>query len=453
MSKFATRFFLGLIIPLLGLCSCVTGNDGCPEDLENPIDGSRTVLQISVRPLDASTDNNAPAELLKSLRVIIINKGDTEEDPEAIPQVEFNTYLQYTRLEAAGLRYSLSWPTMVGPKEIFVIANEESITANLSEDADGSETRSITEVLDSYPESSDATDLQALLHGYSFIPDYSIGSDNSIYLPYTYHYDNLIPNAGTVTPVHAWLSPVATKFIFNFTNYRDAGVKVRGISMAYTNSENYLFARVGEDQEFWESGDDNIYWPDWLAGVSSESWNYPDFSPNEEFNKRVGWITQYSLPNPADYAQKVFIEEDGPDIFTVPPGVTTVDSEGKETVKPGKYSTAIYYVPESINYTMPGANDATEDGDATEQTEQVYYLTILLEDTKPGSTAPTFENVAVPNLNSLFRNTYVIVNMGMEEGDIEVFAEIAPWNEKTANGYVSEGNPPSNNPFALRKKW
>lgn len=418
-----------------------------PPELEgdNPaiVDSNKTVLQLNIRTLAASA--GAPTEKIKSLRVVIIGKGADASIPDTI---ECNRLIQINELVAQDYSYVMMWNSRPGNKDIFVVANEGSVDNN------------ITTLLNGYAENKGANDFISVVNGYAFNPQYTVDATNSIYLPYTFSQQDIEPKTGVVNTINAWLVPVATKFIFNFTNNRPNGIKVNGISMKYANQSNYLLARPGEDELEKEYNGKTLSWVDWLAEVSKNSWSFPDFSPNEGFNNDVGWIVDYSVPNPGDAGIYTFIKDyEAGEIFTVD-GATTTETDGVETVVPGKHSTRIYYLPESVNFERLGDLAATQpDPDDEEQgdqkpTEQIFYLSMLFEDTAPNaSTPPVFQDIPIPNLKALFRNTYVIINVTMSEGDIELYAEIAPWNIKTANGWVNEGGAPSNNPFTIKKKW
>lgn len=435
---------------LVSLSSCVYEYNGMEqEDPGIPYD--QTILVLNVRSLDSGRSGAAPIELVKSLRIIIVNKGweSQEEDNESVePTIELNKYYEFpANIPASGLEHSITWPTVNGPKSIYVIANEESIPYEESLIKGDVAFTSFSKFLNSFGENSDPANLVNTLQDYYYQPQFTETDDGSIYLPYTYYIDNVMPTPGQVTPVNAWLAPVATKFIFNFTNDREYSVNINGISMSFANKANYLFARVADTQQNLEFNGNLLYWPEWLAEISAESWNHTGSSSNEIFNNDNGWISQYYVPTPDDSHEYVFIAEGSGDTFNIP-GRTVTDN-GEEM--PFSHTTDTYYIPESINFKNPESEVTDNGGSGSEVAEQTFYLTLLIEDTSL-FTAPTFKNVAIPNLKALFRNTYVIVNVKFTDGDIDIYAEIAPWNEKTSNGWVSEGNAPSNNPFSKRKQ-
>lgn len=444
------RNILFLILFSIGFSSCIY--DHYPEDGEDVINPNSTILFLDLRALTPSK-MTTPVERIKSVRVIIVGKESSEDETDADGSdnpdgslaskgiVECNRYYQFPITDASNFDYTLTWQSTLGTKSIYVIANEESVDVD------------ITETLNGYVETESAGDLEQWLADYEFNREYA-AEGNAIYLPYTYYKTDFVPVPGKVNSVNCWLIPVATKFMFYFENYRENQVNVNGISMAYTNSGNYLLAHLGPDEINKQYNGEELYWVDWLAKVSEESWNNPGFSQNENFNKEVGWIQDYYVPFPDDYQEYVFFENDRTQLFEIRGGTKESD-DPKAEIDPGTFTSKIFYIPESVNYRVPGTDGEPETADNDEETEgegQTFYLTMKIEDTGDGS-SPPFVNVPIPNLGALFRNTYVIISMSFKEGEIEIYAEIAPWNEKQANGWVSEGNAPGNNPFMIKKKW
>lgn len=434
-----------LILISLGFSSCIY--DKYPDGLgdEGKIDINTTILFLNVKALNPST-MTTPAEKIKSVRVIITGhpagEADSEgtvdgETPTAV--VECNRLFEFPIVDAPNFSYTLTWSSNLGKKSVYVIANEESVDAGL------------TTALNRYKETESAGDLEQWLENYSFTPTYST-SGNSIYLPYTYSKTDFEPVAGQVNPVNCWLAPVATKFVFYFENKRDDPVKINGISMAYADTESYMMPRIPEESQEMELNGEMLYWPDWLAAVSQLSWDHPESGENEWFNQQYGWITDYSVPPTSQSRVFTFIEEDSSDTFYVPAATQVTADDGSIEKVPSSHTTPIFYLPESINYRSPVEASTPETADAgSEPQEQTYYLTMKIENTGT-SQPPAFENMPIPNLKALFRNTFVVIQLIMGQGEIELYAEIAPWNRSISNGWVSEGNAPSNNPFSIKKK-
>ena len=429
MSRFLSYIFI--FFATLSLVSCSrNSSDSLDDEMEGGgIAGDRTMLLLRVSPLNTQTTSQTPVEKVKTLRIIIINED----------VIECNRSFDIPTTLASQLTYTLTWPTLAGTKEVYVIANEESVENGLGK------------FLDNFAENSESSKskFQEWLKDYYFSPEYTV-EDNSIYLPYTSYYGNLTVQKEEAKKITAYLVPVATKFIFNFTNNRDYPVNVNGISFDKANKSNYLFAQVGEKDLKKDFDGTSYYWIDWLAKVSEASHGSAGFSSNEEFNKLYGWISEYEIPKGDEAETYVFKVEDAP--ITVE-GVTTDETD--ETVSiPGRCTVGPFYVPESKNVEDMKDNDGkpVTDSDGNPVKEHVYYLTIGLKDTAPGKTAPEFTNVVIPNLKALFRNTYVVINVNMSQGAIEVYAEIHEWTKKEAYGWVVEGKEPSPNPMSDNNK-
>lgn len=429
-----------MILTAVGFSSCIY--DYYPDEPaqgdETVIPPDRTLLLLDIRTL-ADGASTTPKEDVKSLRVIIINLGTPQLGDQAAVDsiVECNRYIDFPTITAQGVDYTFSWPSVVGPKAIYVIANEKSIADDFSTE------------LDKYKENENPENLREWLTNYEFEPSYPV-ENNSIYLPYTYSNDNFNPKPGQVNNVDCWLVPVATKFEFRFNNFRKNQINVDGITFSYVNHSNYLLPHLAPEERIKEFGNQNLSWIDWLAKISKMSQQETGFTSNESFNNLYGWITDYALPKPEDFTTQIFVGS-----TDIPLNVTgaTIENEGEddETITPGVKTLGPVYIAESRNYRDPNINQ--DESETTDELtgDQTFYLTLKLTDTG-GTTPPDFENLVVPNLKALFRNTHVIITINMTEGDIEVYAEIADWNKKYTNGWVSEGNAPSNNPFSLRKK-
>lgn len=449
MTKAFGKLFI-LILAAVGLSSCVFDY---PEDRgsadENAADG-RVALHFNVNTLGAGeTNTNAIKEKIRSLRIMVLNEES----------VECNQYIDLgVGRDVQDFIYDFRWWTEPGKKSLIVIANEESVTS-ISSELDPDIPSNLTELLDRYGEESeyenkaDAQELMNMVNSIVFTPDYSLeGSD--IFLPYTVTYQDIELNAsptdqgGPNNPIKVYLVPAATKFVFNFTNYRSKPININGISVAMINQKSYLLGHPSDDEYYKTFNNEKLYWVDWLARISKNSWNYPGFSENEGYNNDVGWIAEYYVPDTDDARIYNFIDKDTDSPLPIEAAGKETGDDGEEVIIPRKNSTPFYYVPESVNYRRFGEETDEED----DENEQRFYLTLLIEEVGAISQSPVFSNVAIPNLKALFRNTYVIINVEMSEGDLEVYAEIANWNEKKANGWVNEGNAPSPNPFSIRRK-
>lgn len=442
-----------LILTLAALCcggmvSCVNESGLTAE----PDGGSKekVALLFQISPIAVDPTSPTAAEQIKSLRIIVLNETG----------VECNRLITEGQdTPAATFKYDFRWWTDPGVKQLYVIANEESVST-LSYETDSEadppvelpeeKPTSLTDLLEAYgPEgNNDVEELQALLNSAYFSPEYADDEDN-IYLPYSVYYGDINAVEGTVVPMEVFLVPVATKFEFHFLNYREDPINVSDIQLSYANTANFLMGHVtGSDVSKTFDGT-NYYWVDWLAKVSAESQanDNPFFGPNQDLNKLYGWISSYTLPADNQSLVRTFVSDT--EGFDVPglqiPEITDGEDEEEVEALPGTKSTRCFYVPESRNFTNPEKPGET-------MTAQQYYLSMVFKDR--GNTSkkpPTFENVAISNLGALFRNTHVIVTVTFREGSVDVYAEIADWNKKYSYGWLVEGPAPNPNPLGKRK--
>lgn len=370
-------------------------------------------------------------EMVKSLRIIVTNDEGSTNPENAI--IEFNEYIELKKPSSAST-FDYTWvkPTNYeGTKDIYVIANEESVEG-------------LTEELDQFAVETSSEDFLSWMKNYAFIPNYE-EQDGNFFLTYTSVNEDITTDTDfNIFVTDIYLIPVATKFIFNFYNYREYPVSIKEISITPVNTSNYLFAQVGESDKYKFFDDKKLFWVDWLKKVAEESLKYEDFTQNEIFNNLYGWISDYNLPPSSSKEQYIFFSEENK--FPVP-GYTVKEGNTPEESEniPGTYRAGPYYLPESKNeetYT-----EETEDGKTNTITRQSYYLTMYYTDSLDGDMVPEFEDIPISNLRALFRDTYVIINIRMYAGDVDIFAEIAPWNQKEIKGWVEEGNAPGNNPF------
>ena len=427
-----------IIATMLLLTSCMSESSPDREEDSNDVtSGAKTMMVLNINSLDKSMLSVSPVEKIKTIRIIIVNKtSENGNTSSKASNIEVNQLITLPPTNFSGFAYIITLETMAGLKDMYVIANEEEISKSFTEDIGKITT---------------PTDLEEWLDKYHFEPQYKTYEENgnkSIYLPYTYSKKNIQLEKNKPNTVNAWLVPVATKFVFNFTNERESPINVDGISLAYTNKSNYLFAHVGKNDLNKNYKGSSLYWIDWLAEVSSESQKHPGYSENGTFNGNVGWIYDYSIPDPDDYDIYNFLPEGG---FQIGAG-----SEQDGEIAPGLYTLGPIYVAESANYRNPSdenikevaqtdTSDNDKDSDERKDDQQAYYLTLSLEDVNFKS-KPSLTNIPVPNLKALFRNTYVIINIHMSQ-NIDIYAEIAAWNEKIAYGFLTEGKEPQPHPF------
>lgn len=432
------------IFSILGLASCV--NDFYEPGPTIPPDPDDYLIILRINAVNAAVtgseigDHN---EMVKSLRIVMLNNGAVELNQYIVPGDEPQG------INMSDLDYILTARTYPGNKKFYLFANEESVGELKFESTESLPTtlptnlhtylKSVTPDLDN---AQAGKEFENIINAVYFQPDYAADNTGKIYLPYTAYYDGYEVSAdapsNAFNPLQMYLVPVATKFIFQFVNYRFSDVEINNITVSRKNSDNFLFGHVNSPDYTKSFEGKDYYWVNWLAKVSEASHENADFYENVSFNEKYGWISHYDIPTDNNLLNAVFVE--GSNVKTVPAGEPIADSED---IKPNSLTVGPFYAPESWNAFTYHDGATNED-----VTVQRYLLTLGIHDVDalPGRD-PVFENVTIDNLQALFRNTCVLIKVTMSTGKVEVYAEINPWNIKTANGWLVEGNAPSNNPF------
>lgn len=426
-----------LFIPLIAsLFSCSKDRDPAPSLQE---EGSGLYMMFNIRSLSSrATNPEAAKEMIQSLRIVIVDmQNQIIENNHYIP---FNGSEVSEPLPVSGFQYFYTWETEAGLKKVFLIANEAQVT-NVTFQPENGVTlpdnigTDLSGILNSenFQSGSEngATELINVLDAICFVPNYQPDTNNYVYLPYVSSYEeNVSREQGSLETINltTYLVPVATKFTFQFNNYRPNPVYIQEILLDKTDSTDFLFARVGENDLYKDLTDldgneyEDLYWIDWLAKVAQFSNGYTGYYPNLGFNELFGWISDYSMPDGSALNTRTFFSMDSDAGVEVP-------AVGVDQLTPGVTIFGPYYVPESYNQidtTLTGSDD----------TDQMYYLTINFFEDIPNPEKPDFTSVGIDNLKALFRNTNVVINVNMFMGEVEIYAEIADWSEKFANGWV-----------------
>lgn len=441
----------GFMIALLSGLFCIISATSCSgnQDENGVMDMDHKegdiILHLNIFPLATRSYIDTPVtEMIQSLRVIIVDATHS--------LIEENYYVSLNGDEAnrvpkpvSNFQYYYTFTTSLGKKQLYLVANEETVEDIQYKQMDGVTLpqdlpSTLSGLLNSYESGMeiDLDDLSNVMNAIYFTPNYSPDynqPNNPIFLPYISTYEETIEEQvlkpGVVNDQIEWttyLVPVATKFTFTFNNYRPSGVNVGGISMNYYHPDTYLFAHVGSIDLEKNFDGESLYWVDWLAKVAKASADYP--GKNESFNDNYGWISNYDIPNSNNYQEIIFLP--GTSAFTVP-GVGQPEDPDEEII-PETVSVGPFYLTESKNTLNPNTNQSSED--------QLYFLTIPLEDMDEDSMAPDFEKVAIGNLHSLFRNTSVLIRLNMRVGKVEIYAEINDWDRQAVNGWVEKGDAP-----------
>lgn len=328
-----------------------------------------------------------------------------------------------------------------------------------------------------------AAEFKAILQSVYFSPQYEAVRDASgrgeIYLPYTTFYEGVTLSEARAKDSEGknnltmYLVPVATKFFFRFINNRPADIAIwnlkiggevvdksaqtaggvefelddkdKKVMIGGVNRAALLLASVGGTDREKEFADDRqtYYWVDWLAKVSELSHSHwGSAGENEDFNKKYGWISDYTVPFEADASPWIFV--DRVQNSGSYPVVTGTDKAPENEHGERETTLGPYYLPES-RYMVTYEREVTENNKTVKKrfTEQRYILNLYLHDQSSASTAGVLDlEIAEPigNVASLFRNTYVYIVVTMNGGDIslDIYAEMTGWNAHSAYGQVTE---------------
>lgn len=430
------------------------------------------VLHLStVNQKQSSLNPDAPLEKIKSLRVIVLSNGFIEINehidlPEELPTGQFS--------------YALERQSVAGKKDFYFIANEESIGSvyfqSSSLPSGVQNGMSIRNLWDLYkaeviPDKDDnnstaptgkGDELKTVLNSLYFEPrlqSYDVSESNVIYLPYSVSYsgyeiklDEKTGGLSNITDVYFHLVPVATKFEFQFVNNRSHSVELSDLTIYKFDNLNFLYAQVGVADLYKTLPEETekLYWPDWLAEVSKESWlNIGSSDESLTFGNKYGWIKDYSIPSGSQRQPENLLQlgntSSNPKVI-IPEKTLNPDADTDEI--PGNTILGPYYLPESgfnNNYQYPYKDKDNKDITITANGFLMYFK---LKDTFSDSIYEWYNvldnnNQPVPsiieNIGSLFRNTHVIIKVVMSEGLplVEgVYAEIVPFNPVNSWGYV-----------------
>ena len=407
-----------VVLCALGISSCDrTGSYGGGGAAEQ----YKLVIHISpVNAVDGQAAVNV-TEKIRTLRVIVLNETELEcnklitvDDPETVV--------------AARFRYDFALATTKGPKEIYLIGNEASVT-NIEYQSSGGTLPdglpdNLKELVENYEVGAASAEFRTVINSVYFAPDYTPDALGDLYLPYVSYYNGIEAKEDDLTTVSMYIVPVATKFTFDFVNNRENEVEINNITVAQTDSHHFLMAHVGSRDYKKDFGGTDYYWIDWLAKISEELQKYGGYYDNSDFNTLFGWITDYAKPETSELSSAVMINS-----------ATSVRVPARKGETAGELVLGPFYMPES-------RNDVTyKDSQNNDVTEQIYYLTLGLHDvTASAERDPKFDDVVISNLKSLFRNMNVVIRVSMSQGDVAIYAEIADWTKRFASGWIVEGN-------------
>lgn len=364
------------------LTSCIYENEPDMQP-EFPEGTGNLHLFFKMGILDAPTRAGETNEMMHSLRIVMLDEnGD----------VEYNNMLNFDEPQ---ITYDTHIFTYAGHKKLFFIANESSVNYITGPET----TASLTAFLEGY-EKGDPGFADAVSALYFSL-------DTSKPLPLTAEYD-IDPTIGQ-EDFEFWLVRAATKYSIHFENSRSEAVFLNELSISYFAEANYLIPHVGTKTI------DGEFWIDWLHKISDASNEDPNNTNpgNTSFNNTHGWITDYWLPT--NINEKV--------VFTPITGanyqIDEIQSAAGQEPTPGTLDLGPFYAPESKNLIDP--NNLTGN--------QQYTLTLKLTDNI--GKKEVVQSRILPNLNALFRNTHLVINVTMSEGYMHIYAEIRKWEMRT----------------------
>ena len=428
------------------LTSCIY-DDGEPDrGPSNPGEEKPFVsLRFGTLYTRAGSEGKTVTEKIGTLRIIMLNK-----DALGNNKIEINKHIPINgALDAAGytfsgdgenadiFRYEYTSVTVSGEKKFYIIANEESL-GEVSFDEEYTEgisrellsMTSITRILDSFDTdiktgknggtstSSRGDEIEAVLNSVHFRPEYTPNENGELYLPYSAVYsgykvgaDNTGEYHGNSLETFMYIVPVATKFSFDFVNYRKETVKIEDIKISSAHEYNYLMAQLSDREKTKKIEGEEYYWIDWLAELTQQAQESGNVA---QFNNNWGWIKDYRMPT-GSMLKTLGLKD---------PAEGWIVKSRVNSYTPSTNHFGPMFVPESRNAIRGTLN-------------QAYYLSFYMHDTNTEE-VKGFEDNLLPELESLFRATHVIITVTLYDEDVDIYAQISPWNTETFRGYLLE---------------
>lgn len=350
--------------------SCRGGEVSYTDEVQPDDDTAILVLRTGLLDQTRASDrvNDAvdnPVEYMYTLRIVILHENGT---------VEHNMYIDFGEIPQTEC-YRIFKVTRNETKKIYLIANEENASTDLHEQLETLTTGNTT--------------FASIVDNFVFIPDYKNPIPMSSVYDFPVKAENLVER-------EFYLVRAATKFAFRFTNKRKSKVSIDAIHISDIAGATYLIPHKREPL-FMSFDDESLYWINWLKKVADESQQSPD---DVELADKRGWIQAYDIPSETSHQE---VTVNGP--LEVPS--MTGD-------QPGKAVFPVFYLPESKKLKAGSATYG----------EQEYTLKLdMSENGKELSFTKTF-----PNLEALFRNTHVLVDITFTEKD-EVKVQVVPYAE------------------------
>ena len=449
-NKYIKNFWGFALIPLLMAMACAR------EEMETTVfpsgsSGESPSVALRIGAIGSRTSGNSISEKIRTLRIIMLSDGFIETNQLIDYEKEVGSTAGVSDADLFSQKFEHI--TVAGAKKFYLIANEKSVAELKFEDKEvlpdwWEDGMSLSDLLNHYTKEtlpsegtvgysgSNGLELENLLSSAFFTPDYTV-TDNVIYLPYTAYYDgiNATNDMSVKITKNMYLVPVATKFTFNFYNYRKEKVEMQKIELHELNSKSFVMPHL-DDSELTKFLDGQLYyWIDWLKIVADGSHAYEDFYTDSDdellqYNDKARWIDDYFLPEEDKENVKTLVPASGDD-WTIE-RLVDKDAPSKLTI--------VEYFPESIhletNRVYNSETKRYEDVDL-----QTYYAQFsvkdIIETTLPVEVYTT-DKLEIDKLRSLFRATHVIIDVDMFDSLVEIYCQIAPWSVRRFQGYVQE---------------
>lgn len=372
-----------------GLQSCIYDDYDSSDETEN---GAVLMLRIGTVGTSRANAENGN-ELMHSLRFILVDEsGRIEHNHHATLGNGTDSYLH---------RCSVT----PGHKKIYIIANEESVTAT-------SGSTSLTTLLDGLGEGT--AGIENSLDRFVFTPDYSLN------IPMSSMYE--VDLARGNNEEQFYVVRVATKFDVRIINSRSDDVKIDRFSISSMTDESYLLpvftpgagiytadGVTGVKHPFifnpdfsFNQGDQELHWANWLKLASEES----NANANDEtLADKRGWIMEYDIPATAKLSESSW------DVAAV----GTISSNSVITLP-------THYYPEGKHIKDPST--------FAPGLEQEYEFKLQFsnpETQEKWISSPEFATV-FPNLRALFRNTHVVLDITLTDTGVKWRIFVRPWN-------------------------
>ena len=365
-------------LPLMVACS--SQEESLPDNV------TEAVLYLNIVTLgqtNAGVDNLPDIEKMQSLRVIVLHADGT---------VEHNRY--YSLNGAQTHRDIILKVTPHEKKKIFLFANEESVS-QVTDGTVESGKQTLTAFFNSYTKGKD--NFGSTVGNLYFAPAYS--SENPIPMSSMYEVDLSEQENFNGT---FYVVRVATKFTVNFYNWRGEEVTVNNFSIASHADNNFLMARVDDSDRNKQLFGEGNTWIDWLKAVSEASNDNSDAA-----TEKYGWLKDYQLPEGSNHVEYKWDKQ----ILVEKPNINATDPDKSEPGLPNEIP--VFYLPESKN------TPKTENTDGSQE----YKITLRINGIEKPFEFP------LSNLESLFRNTHVIVNITFnKKNGITSSIEVRSWN-------------------------